>query len=167
MQAVRNRSITGRNAWESRRSTTSMTAGRSSFRNGAADAARFGLRTSARSIAVKSLRTNGRQVTSALTIAEASRAILRARAGARKTTDEERVAVGALRRFERRSYLVAVTDAVLARVGRPFPVEPIRTLDAIHPATTEVLGEPPQLVTVVTRDSRVRENALTLGCAVE
>jgi hypothetical protein len=29
-----------------------------------------------------------------------------------------------------------------------------------------VMGEPPQLVTVVTRDGRVRENAIALGYAV-
>jgi hypothetical protein len=60
-----------------------------------------------------------------------------------------------------------VTDAVLARVRRPFPVEPLRTLDALHLATTEMLGEPPPLVTVVTRDVRVRENAQALGYTVE
>jgi predicted nucleic acid-binding protein len=117
--------------------------------------------------ALKSVRTRGRQVTSALTIAEAARAILRARVGARLTADEERAAVRALQRFERRSFMVAVTDSVLARVRRPFPVEPIRTLDAVHLATAELLGEPPPLVTIVTRDARVRDNAEALGYAVE
>ena len=56
---------------------------------------------------------------------------------------------------------------VLARVRRPFPVEPVRTLDGVHLATAESLGEPPQLVTVVTRDARVRDNARALGYAVE
>ena len=93
--------------------------------------------------------------------------ILRARATARLTADEERVAVGALRRFALRCYLAGVTDAVLARVRRPFPVELIRTLDAVHLATTELLGEPPPLTVVVTRDARVRENAEALGYAVE
>jgi len=117
--------------------------------------------------ALKSVRRRGRRVTSALTIAEAARAILRARVSGRLTADEERVVAGALRRLERRCYLVAVTDAVLARVRRPFPVEPIRTLDALHLATAELLGEPPALITVVTRDVRVRDNALALGYAVE
>ena len=116
---------------------------------------------------LKSVRTRGRQVTSALTIAETARAILRARVGARLTADEERAAVRALRRFERRSFMVAVTDSVLARARRPFPVEPIRTLDAVHLATAELLGEPPPLVTIVTRDARVRDNAEALGYAVE
>lgn len=117
--------------------------------------------------AIKSLRTRGRRITSALTIAEAGRAILRARAMARLSADEERAAVRALVRFERRCYLVGVTDRVLARVRRPFPVEPIRTLDAVHLATTDLLGEPPSLVVVVTRDVRVRENAKALGYEVE
>lgn len=117
--------------------------------------------------ALKSVRTRGRKVTSALTIAEAARAILRARAAGRLTADQERAAVRALRRFERRCFLVAVTDAILTRVRRPFPIEPIRTLDAVHLATTELLGEPPPLIVVVTRDVRVRENSQALGYAVE
>jgi predicted nucleic acid-binding protein len=117
--------------------------------------------------ALKSVRTRGRRVTSALTIAEAARAILRARAAARLTTDQERAAVRALRRFERRCFLVAVTDPILARVRRPFPVEPVRTLDAVHLATAEWLGEPPALVVLVTRDVRVRDNAQAFGYAVE
>ena len=117
--------------------------------------------------ALKSVRARGRTVTSALTIAEAARAILRARTTARLTADQERAAVRALRRFERRCFLVAVTDPILARVSRPFPVEPIRTLDAVHLATAELLGEPPPLIVMVTRDVRVRENAQALGYAVE
>jgi predicted nucleic acid-binding protein len=117
--------------------------------------------------ALKSIRSRGRKVTSALTIAETARAILRARTAARLTADQERAAVRALRRFERRSFLVALTDAILDRVRRPFPVEPVRTLDAVHLATTELLGEPPPLITVVTRDVRVRQNAEALGYRVE
>ena len=117
--------------------------------------------------ALKSVRTRGRKVTSALTIAEAARAILRARAASRLTPDQERAAVRALRRFERRCFLVAVTDQILARVRRPFPLEPIRTLDAVHLATMELLGEPPPLIVAVTRDARVRDNARALGYTVE
>ena len=117
--------------------------------------------------ALKSLRAKSRRITSALTLAEAARAIVRARVGERLRPDEERAAVRALRRFERRCYVVAVTDDVLARVRRPFPVEPVRTLDAVHIAAAESIGEPPQLMTIVTRDNRVRENATALGYSVE
>ena len=113
------------------------------------------------------LRRRGRRVTSSLTLAEAARAILRARIAGRLTSEQERLAVRALGRFERRCYIVAITDAVLARARRPFPIEPIRTLDAVHLATTEILGEPPALVSVVTRDARVRENAAALGYDTE
>ncbi len=117
--------------------------------------------------ALASLRAPGRQTTSALTFAEVSRAILRARVGGRVTREQERAAVAALRRFERRSYIVGVSTTVLMRVRRPFPIEPVRTLDAVHLATAEALGEPPPLVTIVTRDSRVRDNATALGYGVE
>jgi predicted nucleic acid-binding protein len=106
-------------------------------------------------------------VTSALTFVEGARAIVRARAQGCLTTAEGREAFRGLCSFERRCYIVAVTDSVLARAGRPFPVEPIRTLDAVHLATAELLGEPPQLVTIVTRDERVRSNAEASGYAVE
>ena len=119
------------------------------------------------SAARAAIREPGRRVTSALTLAEATRAIVRGRATGRLTAADERAAVRGLQVFARRCDLVSVTDAVLARVGRPFPVEPICTLDAVHLATAEQLGEPPALVTIVTRDAKVRDNAHVLGYAVE
>ena len=100
-------------------------------------------------------------------MAEAARAIVRARVAGRLTAAQEQAAVRGLRTFARRSFIVDVNHGVLARVGRPFPVEPIRTLDAVHLATAELLNEPPQLVTIVTRDARVRDNAQALGYPVE
>ncbi len=72
-----------------------------------------------------------------------------------------------LQRFIRRCHIVAITEAILACVGRPFPMEPVRTLDAIHLATAQALDDPPALVTIVTRDVRVRDNANALGYGVE
>ena len=119
------------------------------------------------SAARAAIRAPGRRVTSALTLAEATRAIVRGRAIGRLSVADERAAARGIQVFARRCDLVSITDAVLARVGRPFPVEPIRTLDAVHLATAEQLGEPPALVTIVTRDARVRDNAHALGYAVE
>ena len=116
---------------------------------------------------VRKIRRGTQQVTSALTLAEAGRAIIRARATGRLTAEEEQSAVRALRTFERRCFILDVDRAVLDRVRRRFPVEPIRTLDAVHLATAERLGEAPPLVTIVTRDGRVRENAEALGYTVE
>ena len=106
-------------------------------------------------------------MTSALTFAEVGRAIIRARVAGRLTLDQERAGVRALQVLERRCDVVAVTDAVLLRIRRPFPVEPVRTMDAVHLATAELLGEPPQLVTIVTRDRRVQENARAQGYRIE
>lgn len=112
------------------------------------------------------VREIGHRVTSALTIPETARALLRARVARRITAQEERAALRALRSFERACDVIAVTDEILTRAGRQFPVEPVRTLDGIHLATIELLGEAPQLVTVVTRDERVAKNARALGYAV-
>jgi predicted nucleic acid-binding protein len=115
----------------------------------------------------KRLPAGTRHVTSALTFSEAGRAIIRARTTGQLTSEDEKAAVRALRTFERRCFVLDVNQAVLDRVRRPFPVEPIRTVDAIHLATAELLGEPPQLVTIVTRDERVRANARALGFGIE
>ncbi|MEX2272301.1 MAG: type II toxin-antitoxin system VapC family toxin [Vicinamibacterales bacterium] len=117
--------------------------------------------------ALKSVRARSLRIASGVTIAETGRAILRAEAGGRVTTEQARSLVRALRRFERRTYLMPVTDAVLRRVQRRFPLEPVRTLDAVHLATAESLGESPHLITIVTRDGRVGDNARALGFAVE
>jgi predicted nucleic acid-binding protein len=115
----------------------------------------------------KRLPTGTRVVTSVLTMSEAGRAIIRARVTGRLTAENEKAAIRALRTFERRCFLLDIDQVVLNRVRRPFPVEPIRTLDAIHLATAELLDEPPQLVTIVTRDERVRANAKALGYGIE
>lgn len=108
----------------------------------------------------------GQRVTSALTLAEAARAVIRARAGGRIGPAEERSALRDVRAFAADCVILEVSAQVLTRAAQPFPVEPVRTLDAIHLATIESMGETPQLVTVVTRDERVARNARALGYAV-
>lgn len=119
------------------------------------------------SIAVRSLEFPRRRVTSALTFAEVTRAVLRGRRAGRLSVEDERAAVAALQLFQQRSTVITISEEVLARAGRPFPAEPVRTLDAIHLASLEQLGGPPQLVTIVTRDARIRKNAIALGYNVE
>jgi predicted nucleic acid-binding protein len=116
--------------------------------------------------ALAALHEIGRRVTSALTFAEATRALLRASIARRITPEAELAGLGDLRRLERGCTIVSVNDAILVRAGRQFPVEPVRTLDGVHLATIEALGEAPQLVTVVTRDERLARNARALGYAV-
>lgn len=117
--------------------------------------------------AIGQLRADGLRVTSALTIAEAGRVIVRGARTGLLTASEERAAARKLRTFERRCHILAITDEILVRARRPFPFEPIRTLDAIHLATAEFLGEPPSLITIVTRDERIQRAGRELGYSVE
>jgi hypothetical protein len=98
-----------------------------------------------------------------LTLTEAQRALVRARASGRLLASQQQHAVQAIATFARKCDLIALTQDVLARAGRPFPREPVRTLDAIHLASVEVIGEPPATVTILTRDLRVSDNAKVLG----
>ena len=60
----------------------------------------------------------------------------------------------------------AVDGEMSERARRPFPREPLRTLDAIHVATAlAIRGLVPEL-RLLSRDERVRRNALALGFEV-
>lgn len=114
----------------------------------------------------RALRSSERRVTSLLTLADAHRALNRAVTAGRLRHAQQRDAVLALETFASKCDLVSVTEDVLGRAGRPFPIEPIRTLDAIHLATVELLGQAPALVTIVSRDVRIRDNAKAFGYAL-
>ena len=47
--------------------------------------------------------------------------------------------------------------------NRPFPVEPIRTLDAIHLASALLAASAAEDFAVLTLDERIRNNAIELG----
>ena len=59
--------------------------------------------------------------------------------------------------------LIRINDRVLALAGELLPAE-VRSLDAIHLATAQLLGE--QLGRVVTYDERMVEAARVLGMRV-
>lgn len=113
------------------------------------------------------VRGEGRRVASSLTFAEARRTIARRGATGRMTATVQRSALARLRRLEENVALVPIGTVILDRVGRPFPVEPLRSLDAIHLATAELLDPSPQVITIVTRDRRLAQNARAMGFVVE
>jgi predicted nucleic acid-binding protein len=117
--------------------------------------------------AKEAVRALGMRMTSALTLAETGRAIARARATNRISAQDAHAAVRSLNRLEQRVTVLDIGPGILARARRPFPVEPVRTLDAIHLATVEAIDESPALVTILTRDDRVRANAIAMGYQVE
>jgi predicted nucleic acid-binding protein len=104
--------------------------------------------------------------TSALTFAEAARAILRATRDGRLDARGAREARKRVAEFGRACAIVTVDDVVLERAGQELPVEPVRTLDAIHVATILALNAAAIEIDVLSTDGRVRENAAALGFAV-
>ena len=103
---------------------------------------------------------------SRLTLAESERALARLEAEGALPGPESVVLRETLSRTSSHWVRFEIGAPVLARVGRPFPVEPVRTLDAIHLATAlELRAAEPGLV-IVTLDHRIRANAERLGIQV-
>jgi predicted nucleic acid-binding protein len=102
-------------------------------------------------------------VTSQWTWAEVERVLVRGQSsGALREGDAQRLR-GTIARQKSRWMSMALSDAVLARLGRPFPVEPLRTLDALHLATALELARAFPDLRVLTLDRRIAENATALG----
>lgn len=102
-------------------------------------------------------------VTSALTIAEAERTLVRAETrGAVRPADGMRLR-GALQRSGSDWIRMAVSEDVLARAGRSFPVEPVRALDALHLATALEFTRAFPDLRILSLDTRVLDNARALG----
>jgi predicted nucleic acid-binding protein len=104
--------------------------------------------------------------TSRCTLAEVGRVFARLR-----VLEPQAAAAAAAReaRFQSDSELWViqpVDEAIWLRCSRPFPVEPLRTLDAIHLATIERLSGALERIVVLSTDGRVRANAQALGFAV-
>ncbi|MCP3979749.1 MAG: type II toxin-antitoxin system VapC family toxin [bacterium] len=102
-------------------------------------------------------------LTSTLTTTECERVLIRAEdPGGLKGGDAQRLR-GMLERAQAAWTRMSVSDDVLTRAARPFPVEPVRTLDAIHLATAlEFAAVYPDL-RVLSYDRRIRGNAEALG----
>lgn len=98
--------------------------------------------------------------TSELTLAECWRAMQRLGEPAGGITHQR------LTTFQARWDLIPVHYRLLAQVGQPFPVEPVRTLDAIHLVTALDLRTAIPDLLIVALDRRVRENARAYGFAV-
>src|SRR5690606_31452532 len=104
-----------------------------------------------------------RVVTSALTTVECGRSLARARAAGRLTSAEELAALRLLDVASGAWDVHGLSDPVLRRARGRFPVEPVRTLDAIHLATMALLQEALGPVVVLSLDDRVRDKAGALG----
>lgn len=59
-----------------------------------------------------------------------------------------------------------VEDEILERARRPFPGEPVRTLDALHLASALVANTRIARLALLSLDRRVRQAARVLGLAL-
>jgi predicted nucleic acid-binding protein len=102
-------------------------------------------------------------VCSVLTILEAQRALVRA--------ERERRSWGRRLRLLRRQLgeasadwnLLEITPEIRTRAAHSFPVEPVRTLDAIHIATALHVAAAFPSLSVLTFDERILSNLEPLG----
>jgi len=62
--------------------------------------------------------------------------------------------------------VLEISSDVASRAEQAFPVEPVRTLDAVHLASALLLRHVIADLVVASTDSRVRENASQLGFAI-
>ena len=105
-------------------------------------------------------------VTSRLTRIECLRTITRAVSSGR-ISEADGIALRAqLARTSASWVRLESTDEVEDRAGRPFPAEPVRTLDAVHIATALVARAAEPEVVMLSLDERVRRNAEGLGFAL-
>ena len=102
-------------------------------------------------------------ITSMLTFVEFERGLLRSRRDGALTNAEESKARRWARELSNSCYLMELDAEVLERARLPFKVEPVRTLDALHLASIEVLAKKLGWLVVVSCDDRVRQNAVALG----
>ena len=102
-------------------------------------------------------------VTSSLTLAETERALVRAEVGQALRAAEVQKLLGHLHRLSSKWTEMQVTPDVLSRAGQRFPVEPVRTLDAIHLATALIFSRAIEDLQVLSLDRRIRDNAVALG----
>jgi uncharacterized protein with PIN domain len=102
-------------------------------------------------------------VSSVLTLVEVDRALVRAVASGRMSEAGAAVARGRFELVATRWAVLSITDEQIDRARRPFPRDPVRSLDAIHlSAALEFVADLSEL-TMVSLDERVRENATLLG----
>ncbi|MEX0692411.1 MAG: type II toxin-antitoxin system VapC family toxin [Gemmatimonadales bacterium] len=107
-----------------------------------------------------------RVIASSLTTLECARALRRGVQTGRLDQADASAAQKLLDAASASWALVAMTDVVLDRARLPFPVEPVRTLDAVHLATARLTADAYADLAVVSLDDRVRNNATALGLAV-
>jgi predicted nucleic acid-binding protein len=112
------------------------------------------------------LNSADRIATSALTLLECSRGLTRARAVGRITREHELSLRHTLDVAALNWDVLDITEDVLATARTEFPVEPVRSQDAIQLATAIQLLRQLGDISMLCFDKRLTANALALGISV-
>jgi predicted nucleic acid-binding protein len=111
----------------------------------------------------KALRDAHRVIASDLTLVECERVLIRGWSSG-LMTEAQRIDQSSVLALTARHWIVLrMSDEVIERARRPFPLEPVRTLDALHLASALMARSAAPGLRVLTLDQRVRENAQRLG----
>ncbi len=102
-------------------------------------------------------------IASDLTLVECDRVLFRAALAGVLTEVEAAERRATLNRAVAHWVVFRVDAEVVERARRPFPVEPIRTLDALHLSTALVAGSLVPELHLLSLDRRVRENGAAMG----
>ncbi|HEV8131575.1 MAG TPA: type II toxin-antitoxin system VapC family toxin [Acidobacteriota bacterium] len=102
-------------------------------------------------------------VTSVLTLLETERALIRAEKQKLLTAADSQGLKGMLAKARGGWALMEVTEEVRQRAGRAFPIEPLRTLDAIHISTALLFTGAFDDLQMLSYDQRIMKNAQALG----
>jgi len=97
-------------------------------------------------------------VTSVLTLLEATRGIMRAASERHITAVDASRLKGLLTRATAAWQLLEITPEIRVRAAERFPIEPVRTLDAIHLATALYFARVFSGLSVLTFDDRILAN---------
>jgi predicted nucleic acid-binding protein len=103
---------------------------------------------------------------SELTLVECDRVLIRAAAGGQLTEADAADRRARLRQATEHWTILTLDDEIVERARRPFPHEPIRTLDAIHLATAVAARGTVPGTKLLSLDDRIRRSGAALGLEV-
>ncbi len=102
-------------------------------------------------------------IASDLTVIECDRVMIRAVALNELTEADAAQRQARLNAVSARWALLALDEEISERARRPFPAEPVRTLDAIHVASALIARKAVPDVAMLSLDDRIRTSAARLG----
>jgi hypothetical protein len=105
-------------------------------------------------------------LTSDLTLVECDRALIRAQAILDLRASEVARGRHVFETTAAHWVLLRMSPAIVERARRPFPGDPIRSLDALHLASALAAAEASDDLAVLSLDRRVRGSAQALGLSV-